>query len=200
MNSQQEVNVLQINQSKVKMASNILQNKVAKHKIDFVLAKELRDKKEKLYGLSQKWNVISSKNNKAAILTTITSQRIAIIAIKNNTVAIKIQAHQFPITIISAYNSPYDEIQNTLQEIQDIFTSIPTEHVIMGTDLNGRNTIWGYKDNNTRGTAILDFILANNLFIINTQNEPPNFTNNDGRYGWPDLTICSQNLTSEIKE
>ncbi|GBM45300.1 hypothetical protein AVEN_69170-1 [Araneus ventricosus] len=51
----------------------------------------------------------------------------------------------------------------------------------------------GYRSNGNRGKDILDFILANNLNIINKPDALPTFQRNNS-VGWPDLTLCSQSL------
>ncbi|GBN13675.1 hypothetical protein AVEN_140050-1 [Araneus ventricosus] len=108
-------------------------------------------------------------------------------------VALKIQTSSFPITIISAYSSPAQNVHTTLQEIQEIISSLPEEKIIIGAELNGHNTLWGYRSNDNRGKDILDFILANNLNIINKPDALPTFQRNNS-VGWPDLTLCSQSL------
>ncbi|GBM11259.1 Retrovirus-related Pol polyprotein from type-1 retrotransposable element R1 [Araneus ventricosus] len=108
-------------------------------------------------------------------------------------VALKIQTSSFPITIISAYSSPAQNVHTTLLEIQEIISSLPEEKIIIGADLNGHNTLWGYRSNDNRGKDILDFILANNLNIINKPDALPTFYRNNS-VGWPDLTLCSQSL------
>ncbi|GBM50240.1 hypothetical protein AVEN_134803-1 [Araneus ventricosus] len=65
--------------------------------------------------------------------------------------------------------------------------------IIIGADLNGHNTLWGYISNDNRGKDILDFILANNLNIINKPDALPSFQRNNS-VGWPDLPLCSQSL------
>ncbi|GBN47284.1 hypothetical protein AVEN_254553-1 [Araneus ventricosus] len=71
-------------------------------------------------------------------------------------------------------------------------SSLP-EEIIIGVDLNGHNTLWGYRSNDNRGKDILVFILANNLNIINKPDGLPPFQRNNS-VGWPDLTLCSQSL------
>ncbi|GBN76135.1 hypothetical protein AVEN_79772-1 [Araneus ventricosus] len=107
--------------------------------------------------------------------------------------ALKIQTSSFPITIISAYSSKAQDVHTTLQEIQKIISSLPEEKIIIGADLNIHNTLWGYGSNDNRGKDILDFILANNLNIINKPDALPTFPRNNS-VGWPDLTLCSQSL------
>ncbi|GBL84682.1 hypothetical protein AVEN_191134-1 [Araneus ventricosus] len=93
-------------------------------------------------------------------------------------VALKIQTSSYPLTIISVYSSPAQDVHTTLQEIKEVISSLPEEKVIIGADLNGHNTLWDYRSNDNRGNDILDFILANNLNIINKPDAPPTYAPN----------------------
>ncbi|GBO37441.1 hypothetical protein AVEN_266090-1, partial [Araneus ventricosus] len=197
--SQDTIELLQINLGKAKAASDTLQTAAKKFNADFVLVQEPYVHEEKLQGLPGTWNILPSNSKKAAILTTKTIHKTTTIAVKENTVAIKVQTEKFPLTIISAYSSPYANIQDTLQEIQEIITSLAGGKILIGADLNGHNTLWGYRDNDTRGNDIFDFILANSLFLNNTQDAPPTFQLNDAK-GWPDLTLCTQELIQDMGE
>ncbi|GBM41742.1 hypothetical protein AVEN_173138-1 [Araneus ventricosus] len=90
-------------------------------------------------------------------------------------VAIKIQTSSFPLTIISAYTTPAQNVHRTLQEIQEFISSLPEEKIIIRADLNGHNTLCGNTSNDNRGKDIMDFILANNLNIINKPDALPTF-------------------------
>ncbi|GBL99129.1 hypothetical protein AVEN_64124-1 [Araneus ventricosus] len=92
--------------------------------------------------------------------------------------------------IISSYSSPAQNVHTTLQEIQEISSSLPEENIIIGADLDGHNTLWGYRSNDNRGKDILDFILANNLIIINKPDALRTFQRNNS-VGWPDLTLIT---------
>ncbi|GBM24665.1 hypothetical protein AVEN_272892-1 [Araneus ventricosus] len=76
--------------------------------------------------------------------------------------------------------------------------TIPKEKFLVRADLNGQNPLWGYSHSNPRGEAILNFVLANNLYINNTPDAPPTFTRNTDK-GWTDLTVCSQPRIEEIE-
>ncbi|GBM86735.1 hypothetical protein AVEN_252228-1 [Araneus ventricosus] len=103
------------------------------------------------------------------------------------------------MTLISVYSSPADDIQKTLEDLQQIISSLPGEKLLIGADLNGKHTFWSYNDINTRGNAILDIVLTNKLFIVNSFDVLPSLLNSNGTWGWPDLTICTRPLVDEIK-
>ncbi|GBN99318.1 hypothetical protein AVEN_184966-1 [Araneus ventricosus] len=189
--------VLQINLGRTKAANDTLHPTSDKLQSDLLLLQEPYIYDSQIKGIPQSWNIFNSISNKAAVIIPSRQLHAALISCKQNTVAVKIQTGQQPTTFISAYSSPYSNIQETLLEIQEIISSLPREKIFIGADLNGHNTLWGYSDVNSRGTAIEEFILANNLFINNSSDAPPTFTRNSSK-GWPDLSLCTQQMIGEI--
>ncbi|XP_055944562.1 uncharacterized protein LOC129975527 [Argiope bruennichi] len=191
--SQNQLKLIQINLGKAKVATDILHRAATKIKPDVIALQEPYQSNGQIKGLPNSWPLFCSSNRKDTIALANPTIKIAIIGVKTNSVAIKIQTSSLPTTIISAYSSPASYIQETLEEIQDLIDALPREQILIAADLNGHNTLWGYEHNDLRGNQILDFALANSLFIINKQDAPPTFTH-CGTEGWPDLTLCSQNL------
>ncbi|GBM64467.1 hypothetical protein AVEN_194228-1 [Araneus ventricosus] len=189
--------VLQINLGRAKAANNTLHPTSVKLQSDLLLLQEPYIYNSQIKGIPQSWNTFNSISNKAAVIIPSIQLHAALISCKQNTVAVKIQTGQQPTTFISAYSSPYSNIQETLLEIQEIISCLPREKIFIGADLNGHNTLWGYNDVDSRGTAIEEFILANNLFINNSSDAPPTFTRNTSK-GWPDLSLCTQQMIGEI--
>ncbi|GBM03546.1 hypothetical protein AVEN_95431-1 [Araneus ventricosus] len=56
--------------------------------------------------------------------------------------------------------------------------------------------MWGYRDIDSRGERILQFLLANNLLIANSTDAPPTFERGIFK-GCPDLTISTQDIISK---
>ncbi|GBL83037.1 Putative protein in type-1 retrotransposable element R1DM [Araneus ventricosus] len=112
--------------------------------------------------------------------------------------------YQSPMEETSAENngtantSQCELIERTLEELQSILVAIKKENFIICADLNGHHSFWGYSNEDPRGQKILDFVLANNLFISNTSDAPPTHLNYNGSKGWPDLSICSHQLINKI--
>ncbi|GBO42077.1 hypothetical protein AVEN_124525-1 [Araneus ventricosus] len=195
--SQPNLEIIQINLGKTKAATDILEETADVYQPDFFLVQKPHVSKERIQGIPKSWNVQSSTSMKATIFTPKTSHKTTLLAIKSNTVAIKVQSATGPITLISSYSSPYSNLGETLQEITDIITSLRGEKIIICADLNGHHNLWGYKNKNTRGETILDFILANSLFLINKSGAPPTF-HTPRAEGWPDLTLCTQELINTV--
>ncbi|GBN22804.1 hypothetical protein AVEN_104515-1 [Araneus ventricosus] len=186
--SNESLKILQINLARAKAATNQLQETASTIKPDVILVQEQYVNNNVIPGIPQTWKTFSSSNQKAAILIPSPKLKPALLATKVNMVALKIQTSSFAITIISAYSSPAQNFHTTLQEIQEIISSLPEEKIITGADLNGHNTLWGCRSNDNRGKDILDFILANNLNIINKPDALPTFQRNNS-FVWSDLTL-----------
>ncbi|GBO38903.1 hypothetical protein AVEN_253326-1 [Araneus ventricosus] len=76
----------------------------------------------------------------------------------------------------------------TLQELHSILTDLGDERVLICADLNAHSRIWGYANEDTRGAQVEDFLLAQQLYLLNETNSPPTFEHR-GRKGWPDLSF-----------
>ncbi|GBN39213.1 hypothetical protein AVEN_24068-1 [Araneus ventricosus] len=98
-----------------------------------------------------------------------------------------------PITLISAYYTPYSNIQYILQDLRGILSLLQKESIFIDSDLKGHNTVWGYKSNDTRGENIMKFILATDLCLLNTLDSLATFLRHSS-VDWPDLTLCSHFL------
>ncbi|GBM53317.1 Putative protein in type-1 retrotransposable element R1DM [Araneus ventricosus] len=181
--------------TRTKAANDLLHTNIKEIQPDIIAIQDPYTQDHKLNGFPTRWNSYTSNNLKAAILIPNAFLRTVLISKRTNTVAIKIQLRNFPLTIISAYSSPTENIQLTLQEITEILASLQNENILLGADLNGHNTLWGYKENDTRGNNILDFILANELFLLNNPYGPPTYTRNQNQW-WPDLTLLSSRIAT----
>ena len=68
--------------------------------------------------------------------------------------------------------------------------------LIIGSDTNCHNEIWGSSDNNSRGDDLLEYIVSTNLHICNTGNSPTFI--NVIRQEVLDVTLVSQNAIEHI--
>ncbi|GBM74534.1 hypothetical protein AVEN_126585-1 [Araneus ventricosus] len=74
-NKDSQLKILQINLARDEEAMNNLQQAVASHNFDVVVAQELLVRKNGIAGIPQKWDSCLSKNKKVAILLTNRSLR-----------------------------------------------------------------------------------------------------------------------------
>ncbi|KAF8789472.1 hypothetical protein HNY73_007406 [Argiope bruennichi] len=130
--TQDPLKILQINLARAKASTNQLHLTASTIKPDIILVQEQYHYNNEIPGIPNSWKTFSSTNQKAAILIPSAQIKPALLATKVNVVAVKIQTSSYPITIISAYSSPAQDVSTTLQEIQEIITSLPEEKIIIG--------------------------------------------------------------------
>ncbi|KAI5735212.1 hypothetical protein M8J77_015582 [Diaphorina citri] len=70
-------------------------------------------------------------------------------------------------------------------------------HLILGCDANAHHTVWNSTDTNTRGESLLEYIVGNNLTILNQGSRPTFIT--AVRKEILDLTLCTQHIANSIK-
>jgi ribonuclease HI len=88
---------------------------------------------------------------------------------------------------INIKNPINDKINNLMKHVTENNLDI-----IIGTDSNSHNNLWGDPRNDERGQAIIDFSIEHNLTIVNDSSVP---TYSSGqRNSCIDLTLVSQNL------
>ena len=68
----------------------------------------------------------------------------------------------------------------------------PSPYILVG-DFNGHNILWGYKDNNSKGNIIEDFITKNDLLLMNDKSHTYLHTAT-GKFSSLDLSICHPSL------
>ncbi|GBM08145.1 hypothetical protein AVEN_214475-1 [Araneus ventricosus] len=79
-----------------------------------IVAQEQYKVDNQIRGIPQSWTTFSSTSQKAALILPPFSVKPALVSTKTNTVAIKIQTNSHPITIVSTYSSPNQDLVLTL--------------------------------------------------------------------------------------
>ena len=135
--------------------------------------------------------IVISKNINTIMLNQFSDQ---------DTVAIQIQDRSRTIIIASIY-MPYDSIQPPPPELMRRLVSYCESRrwgLIIGTDANSHNSIWGSTDTNSRGEDLLEYILTTKLSICNRGNTPTFVTT--AREEVIDMTLVSGNIEQDIEE
>lgn len=140
----------------------------------------------------------------AAIATRLGSEAIALSSGPHH-VSVYIKTPNAELTFISVYARPETTIvfETFLRELQGAIDIAEGQILICG-DFNARSTQWGYSTTDERGEDLLSLLLANSLVVKNEPGSPPTFIQHNildrtANKGWPDITICTGNLSSKIK-
>ncbi|GBM90721.1 hypothetical protein AVEN_197232-1 [Araneus ventricosus] len=82
------------------------------------------------------------------------------------------------------------KLEEMIKELQEAFSKLQDENVIIWADMNAHRVRWGYRTNNNRGYQVENFITEKNLQLLNSPGAEPTFQRHNAEW-WPDLTLAS---------
>ncbi|GBN08416.1 hypothetical protein AVEN_84242-1 [Araneus ventricosus] len=171
--------VIQINLQKAKLAITMLLKAAKQHQPDLFLVQEPHVKDGKIAGIPKCWKSWLSKSGKAGIIALPTCSTPFVLSAKENTIAIKMTKNSKAFAIISSYSSPYANFREILDELTDLTTNINGEEYLIGGDFNAHSQRWGYRDEDSRGKQLQEFIAEKHIFLLNSSDSPPTFEHNN---------------------
>ncbi|GBN57421.1 hypothetical protein AVEN_10580-1 [Araneus ventricosus] len=80
----------------------------------------------------------------------------------------------------------------TLQELYSILTDLGDERVLICADLNAHSRIWDYVNEDTRGAQVEDFLLDQQLYLLNEKTSIPHLSTAAGKDGRTCLSLKSR--------
>ncbi|GBM75173.1 hypothetical protein AVEN_262316-1, partial [Araneus ventricosus] len=102
----------------------------------------------RILGIPNSWHKWLSHFIKAGIISLPSTNNPIFLGAKENAVAIKFHTTKGQFSLLSAYSSPYSEIQRTLQDIRNFISNLGQESLLLGADMNAHSTRWGYFNDN----------------------------------------------------
>ena len=101
---------------------------------------------------------------------------------------IKLLLDKNPLTIYNLYPPPNKQLR------PQVFQSDPDRWIIMG-DFNSHSPNWGYDDLDHKGDDVEDWIIPNNMALINKPDDPPTFYSRAWQTtSCPDLAIATDDV------
>ena len=107
--------------------------------------------------------------------------------------AVSLRQHGFlvkTVTVCSVYLPPSQNWD--IKDLEDLYRQLPTPALLLG-DLNAHSQTWGCRDTNAQGRCIEDFMLKQNLCILNTGNTSYLHPGTDSLSAI-DLSLCQPSL------
>jgi hypothetical protein len=105
------------------------------------------------------------------------------------------------IHLCSAYLPPdpttkYPEV--ILDSISATINKLKPKYFLIGSDTNGKSSLWKNRINNRRGHMIIEFMAQNHLYLINNSSKPT-YLSSCGE-SIIDRTLCNYNLFKNVNE
>lgn len=123
---------------------------------------------------------------------------------KKDLVAVKLkydtEQGKHEVIICSAYFPGETHRPPPTEEVQQLIQYAHEENIqlILGCDANAHHVVWNSTNTNERGEHLLDYMVSNNLILLNQGNRPTFVT--VSRKEVLDITMCTQHISNSIKK
>lgn len=88
--------------------------------------------------------------------------------------------------MVNCYCPPQENINIALSKVRNVICNNKGSDILIMGDFNAKNQIWGSQTTHEKGDKILEFLVHNNLTLLNDQDSPPTFKTARAK-GWIDL-------------
>ncbi|KAI5753744.1 hypothetical protein M8J77_002974 [Diaphorina citri] len=102
------------------------------------------------------------------------------------------------IYIISGYFKPNIDIDTHCNQLKEILDKLSGKKIVIGADFNARSIVWYDRITNNEGRIIENFLIEQNLYLINLPSENTTFCNTALRKSNIDLTLVSGNMMGRL--
>ena len=102
--------------------------------------------------------------------------------------------------VLASVYMPFDSKEapppNSMKELRQ-FCEVNNFYLTISSDCNSHHALWGCEYNNKRGESLVDYILSNDLHVINTGSKPTFQVKNRSQI--LDITLASTNMLDHIE-
>lgn len=198
------IKAIQGNLHHAKAASAILCKKFAEEDLDVALIQEPWIKLNTVMGLNTAGKLLYSTSGTRPRTCIIFRKNIKFLPIPGLCTDDLVAAYiAFPgeveskLIVCSAYlpgesNNPAVQLAPLIEYCEE-----QKAQLIVGCDSNAHHTTWGSTNTNHRGEMLYDFLLTNNLVVVNTGNVPTFVTKS--RQEVLDITFCTEPIEDRIR-
>lgn len=199
LNSTEKLEMIQVNLGRSFKANQNLSIYQQRRNHHISLVQEPYHLKGKIIPGSIKDRIIAHEDNpKVGIIFHSRVTNIFPVQIEEDFIAVIMKFKNKQLLLINCYAAPKGNIENLLTKIENVIQKTHIENILITGDFNAKSHSWGGDKLDDRGELVLEFIIKNNLNLINDKNSEPTFQNSRGK-SWIDLSIVSNNLIREVK-
>jgi hypothetical protein len=194
----QKIKLLQINLQNCRSATSTLSEFYKNNDIDILLIQEPYCINNKIALFPQTTEILQTdiKPKAAIIYTKLSGIKGMILEKFSNELTIwsVLTIDNQDIHLCSAYMPPSTAIEPILDHLNDSIKEIIPKNLLICCDSNAKSNVWYSTTNNIRGDQILEFVLKNDLKILNNSTEPTFFT----PHGQSHIDLTLTNISSDI--
>lgn len=195
--NKEKLQIIQVNLGRSFKANQNLSNLQQEKNYHISLVQEPYHLKGKIIPFPIKNRIIAhNENPKASIIIHSNLINIFPLQIEEEFVAVVVKFKNKELLIINCYAPPKGNIESLLFKIDNVIQKLKIKNVIIAGDFNAKSHTWGGDILDDRGEAVTEFIIKNNLTLLNDSNSEPTFETARGK-SWIDLSIISNSLIKE---
>lgn len=183
---------LQLNCHHCKTNIDYLNSFIIENNIDIALLQEVIVSQGKVTGYKKYFKIFNSTNpNTAIIINNVNIDAILISQCSDkNTCVVEVTLGSQKLILISAYFDISTDIDIDICKIRKILQIYRNHAIVIGVDSNSRSAFWHDVKTNSRGRKLEEFIISENLALINLPSKLSTFHGGMGKSNI-DLTICN---------
>lgn len=194
----------QINLQHSRTAMDNLMELIEKEGIDVAFIQEPYIVYNRMVGIPNRYRVFTSSVGKRRTATVVTNNHIDALLVqeatdKDSVVVELIILDNLKFYTVNMYMDITENIDNGIQKISHTLQLANRSSILITMDSNSRSRTWYDKLTNKRGKTLEEFIISNQLIILNKGSEMKTFQRSRGSSNI-DLTISNHRLLTKIKE
>jgi sarcosine oxidase/L-pipecolate oxidase len=200
--NEEKLKVIQINLCTNVCATDTLQQYMKEADIDIALIQEpYLDSNSQVSLFPKNFQIIQSINVPKAAIVSKPKNNIKIMILENYTNdwigwAI-ITFNNKDIYLCSVYMPPSQPISEIIDKLNSDLIEIKPENLVISGDTNAKNSLWFSSKNDKRGDDLIEFIVKNNLLVLNNS-KTPTFVSPFGQ-SIIDITLTNSQTFDKIK-
>lgn len=192
---------LQINLQKSRSNTLDILKHIEEKNIDIALIQEPYMYFNRIVNLNTNWIAVYSKNNnpKSIIIIKRSLQILCLdYLIEENIVVIKVKDGNREVCIVSIYIPPKDNIEEYISKLERLCNINREDEKIIGGDFNAKSSLWYSKSTDDKGELIEEFIVNNNLIVLNKEGEKYTYDSIHGQDNI-DITLVTEGIENKSR-
>ena len=111
----------------------------------------------------------------------------------------RVIAGDLEFIVINVYCQHSEPIERFLGQMESLLSCFSAEKVLITMDANAKSEAWYSGTTDEKGTLVEEFMLGNNLTLLNRSNNPPTYMSASGQSNI-DLTLVTPNLIKHVTD
>jgi hypothetical protein len=174
-----KVNCFQINLRHSRTATSNLVQLINQHNVDITYIQQSYTINNKLAGLPRSHKVYTSGDGRKRTAIVINSGQLDVTLVtqlsNEDCVAVEVRSETVKFYSVSMYFDSHSDIEEDIRQLEKAMDYTKGSGLIIAVDSNARSKMWHDTVTNQRGKILEEFIICNDLYVLNETTETPTF-------------------------